>query len=73
MSRKAATRKETPAAATTEAVTPSRLFGGAAAHTAMIDPGEAGERRPEPKTRLVAMPVMPPAMTARISFGFAST
>ena len=66
-------RSETAAAETTDRVTPTRLDAGACSHTAMIEPGAAGARRPESKSRLVATPVMPPRITARTSFGFIST
>jgi hypothetical protein len=39
----------------------------------MIEPGAAGARRPTSKSTLTKTPVMPPAMVARISFGFIST
>ena len=73
LSRKLATRKQTAAEKMTEQVTPTRLEAGAWSQTAMIEPGAAGARRPESKSRLVATPVMPPRITARISFGFMST
>ena len=68
-----ATRKETLADRITDSVTPTRLPAGDCSQTAMIEPGAAGARRPESKIRLVATPVMPPRITARISFGFIST
>ena len=73
LSRKEATRNDTVAARTTDSVTPMKLLGGTAAQTAMIEPGDAGERRPEPKTTFVATPVMPPRITAATSLGFIST
>ncbi len=68
-----ATRKVTRAESTTERMTPSRLAAGAWSSTAMIEPGAAGARRPESRTRLVATPVMPPAIIARMRRGFMRT
>ena len=73
LSRIAATENETAPANRTDRVTPTRLDAGACSHTAMIEPGAAGARRPESKSRLVATPVMPPRITARTSFGFIRT
>ena len=72
-SRMAATMKLAAAPRTTERMTPTKLSGAVCESTAMIDPGAAGARRPEPKTMLVAICVAPPAIIARMSFGLART
>ncbi len=71
--RKPPTRKVTAAERSTERMTPGKLPFGVCARTAMIEPGAAGARRPEPKRTLVKTPVIPPAMTARMRRGLAST
>ena len=73
MSRTDATKNDTAAAATTDSVTPKYMLLGVCAHTARIEPGAAGARRPVSKSMLMAIPVMPPRIVAAISLGLAST
>ena len=69
----AATAKEVTAATATPIRTGICPPCGAIAIIAMIDPGEAGARKPAPKACKVKLPVIPPAITAKNNNGFIMT
>ena len=67
------TKNDTVAAAITDIITPSIEVFGVTANMAIIEPGEAGELKPEPKRVRVNTPVIPPKIMAIINLGFINT
>ena len=68
-----ATRKVTAAEMITESTTPTTLAPGVCSKTAMMLPGAAGARSPEPAITLVSTPLAPPAIIATRRSGRLST
>ena len=65
--------KDTAQEITTDKITPIKEAFGVIANTAMMEPGEAGARKPALNNTKVNTPDIPPAITASNKRGFINT